>query len=92
MKSSKAVIYQRQQNFLKLLQREKTIEVESAAQELGVSTTCKNSSASNSSHVFMEVRSLLRVRCRKKIRLSAATQRHVSTALKRKRLHSMLLA
>ena len=39
MKSSKAVIYQRQQNFLKLLQREKTIEVESAAQELGVSTT-----------------------------------------------------
>ena len=39
MKNSKAVIYQRQQNFLKLLQREKTIEVESAAQELGVSTT-----------------------------------------------------
>ncbi|EGK57685.1 DeoR family transcriptional regulator [Centipeda periodontii DSM 2778] len=39
MKSSKAVIYRRQQNLLKLLQREKTIEVESAAQELGVSPT-----------------------------------------------------
>lgn len=39
MKSSKAVIFRRQQNLLKLLQREKTIEVDSAAQTLGVSPT-----------------------------------------------------